>query len=825
MLKKIKIVALVSFFEGLATTVWLASIPASGGRFSPVRLASLTAILLITLGCLIIFIYTKSDNKITGKFVSLVEGKSALLISLLLTTIALTTWVTILYKDWLLIIINEAIYTRLLPIAVLGILLCIQLGILFLIPNISKEAWLNCFHPIWKTTIILIVFFLSLGIFMSVTGLGFTFDNVGLSWGPPGTPITFAQVNLVFAISLILTFIYSILKHRIRLQWTLPFKKDIVIFIGLWGLAVFLWWNEPVSSTHFNPPPMAPNYEIYPNSDALIFDKSSYHLLFGTGFSNQLIRRPLYVGMLALFHKMGGYSYESTTLLQIIFLAFIPPLTYLLTSNLSNRLAGLLAGGLILLREKNAIELSDKIVTSNAKLLMSDMVAMLGVIALIYIMIKALSRKNHNIWLLGIAGACLGLTALVRAQVLILLPLLVLFVFMEQKPIKYRGKDAFMIILGLILVLSPWIWRNWNLTGTIVLDDQGEEKLLARNYSANPVAFPPILPGESEKEYSSRIKQDILIYIIENPADVAFFISNHFLRSMATSAVYIAPLYSNASPHELVDQTQFWNEWDGMLTGYSPISLFTNIVILAFGISIAQKKNTLAGWLIFASMLLYTAGNALVRTSGWRFSLPVDWIILIYYSIALAYIPSRIEFLPEGKKSIQVENRYSFQKQRPEIIIFCLLLLAGALVPIAEKLIPNNDFSRLTNKAKEKITFENIISQADLETFLAQENAVFYSGKALYPRYITRNSRIYLAYIPRDFNLLHFWLINDGDHQIVLPLQESPDYFPHVSNVSVIGCQEDNYIFAWAVIVHSPVNNIIIQDQQAPLSCPINMLN
>lgn len=822
MLKKIRIVALASFFEGLVTIAWLASIPTSDGTFSPVRLASLLAILLISLGCLIIFLYTKSGNKFNEKLVSIAEGKSALLISFLLTAASLAAWVAILYKDWLLSIVVEAVYIRLLPIAIFGVLLCLQLGLLFLLPHIRKQdASTNTNHTTWKTAIIILGCFLATWMVMSVTRFGFTYDNVGLSWGPPGTPITFAQVNLVFAISLMLTFAYSILRKKIYHQRNL--FKDIVIFIGLWGLAVFLWWNQPVSSTHFNPHPMAPNYETYPNSDALLFDKSSYHLLYGTGFSNQLIRRPLYVGMLALFHGVGGGDYEDTIFLQILVLALIPPLTYLLTSQLSNRLAGLIAGGLILLREKNSIDLSDKIVTSNTKLLMSDMAAMLGILALVYVMTKIFTRKDHNIWLLGIAGACLGLTALVRAQVLILLPLLVLFIFIDRKPLILRGKDSLIIVLSLILALTPWVWRNWNLTGTFVLDDQGEEKLLARNYSANPVTFPPGLPGESEKEYSARIKQDILTYIIEHPVDVASFISNHFLRNMATSAVYIAPMYSNDSPHDLVNQTRFWNEWDGLLTRSSSTSLFINLVLLALGISIAQKKNGRAGWFLFFSFLLYSAGNALVRTSGWRFSLPVDWAVLVYYSIALAYLPSTIKLSFNGKDHLKSNTQITpvTKKSSLGVIIFCILLLAGTSVPAAERLIPSRGFSNQTNNAKEILLTSNIISQENIKMFLKQENAVLYSGIALYPRYIGAKSRIYLAYAPQDFTFFHFWLINDHDNQIVLPLQSSPDSFPHTSTVSVIGCQEDNYIEAWAVILHTQDNRIIIQDPKSPLSCPL----
>jgi len=819
MLKNIRIVALASFIEGLITLIWLAVIPASGGIFSPIRLLSLSGILLISLGGLAVFIYARSENRFTKK-IGLIENSGAgLPVSFLLLAVSLAVWVSVLYKDQLLLLIDEAVYTRLLPIVLFGILLCLQWGMLFLIPNIDKDRGSNIFGPVWKPALILLGSFLAIWGVIAGTHIGFFHDNVGLSWGPPGVPISFPQVNFIFGISILLTFAYSILRSKTSI--TIPFR-DILIFTGLWALAVILWSNTPVSATHFNPPPMSPNYQTYPNSDALIFDKSAYHLLYGTGFSNQLARRPLYVGMLALFHKIAGAGYEGTIFLQILVLALIPSLIYLLTSKLSNRLAGLIAGGLILLREKNAIEMSGKIVTSNAKLMMSDMIAMLGVIAFVYVTIQMFSKKERSIWSLGIIGACLGLTALVRAQVLILIPVVFLFIFMENKSFKLKFKDSVFIMLGIVLALLPWAWRNWNLTGTFVLDDRGEERLLARDYSSNPTALPLPLPSETDVEFSARLKQEIFTFMLEHPSDVMFFVSNHFFRNLATSAVYLAPTYSNTSPQRLVDETSFWEDWNGKLTENSTGALFVNLVIMALGISIVQRTNKFTGWFPLVVFLFYSGGNALVRSSGWRFSLPADWVVLVYYSVALAYIPSKIKFVVTEINKVHSGNEtFPIQRTRAELIIFCGLLLMGASVPMAERVIPLREFSNLTQKAKEDLSHGNVISSSSMETFLEQKNAVLLSGIALYPRYITLNSRVHLADTPsRDFKYLHFWLINDGDNQVIFPVQTPPDAFPHTATVSVLGCKEEGYILAQVILMQSPSTQTLIKDNPDELNCP-----
>ncbi|MEO7839668.1 MAG: glycosyltransferase family 39 protein, partial [Anaerolineales bacterium] len=575
------------------------------------------------------------------------------------------------------------------------------------IPSLNKNTLPDSLKSIWKPALVILGIFLAVWILISASRIGLVHDNVGLSWGPPGTPISFAQVNLVFAISLVLMFAVTIIRSRfpdIHSHWSS--LQDIIIFIGLWVLAVVLWWNQPMSPTHFAPAPVAPNNEYYPYSDAAIFDKSSYQLIHGAGFSNHLVRRPLYVGMLGLFHKIAGPDYDDTIFLQILVLALIPALIYVLTSKLSNRLAGLIAGGMILLQEKNAIELSGEIVTSHAKLMMSDLVATLGVIVITYLCVKLLMKQDHDKWTLAITGACLGLTALVRAQVLVMVPLLIIYAIAARRSIKLGVRDFIPIFLGLVLTLAPWVLRNWNLTGSIVLDDGGEQRLLARNYSDDAAKFPEPMTGESQREFSARLTQGILTFIFENPRDVSFFVSNHFFHNMATSAVFIAPAYSTDSPHRLVGQLPLWGEWNGKLTWASGASLFINLVIVALGISTAQAKYKLAGWIPFTIFLVYSAGNAVVRSSGWRFSLPVDWVIVVYYGIALAHLPSVIKSLLYNKNiSIKPIASTSFASKIPfaGATVFFLMFLLGISIPVAERLVPAQDFANYTEDARKSL--------------------------------------------------------------------------------------------------------------------------
>lgn len=825
MQKVIRIFSALTFFSGIFAFVYLASLPgdAKNGflNLSPFRLISLAGILTVICISAFIFFRFKSNERVAGLVERIKGFRSGIFLSFILFAFSLAAWVAFLYREVLITWLSEAVYIRLTPLMLLGSLVCMQAGVVLLLPSLNdiKDASLK---SVWKTALFIAGGFALMAFFISLTGIGFTMDDVGLNWGPAGTPLTFVQVNLVLAIGFLLTFLIYSIGSRIKKSHSRWLSLlDVCIFVVLWGLAVILWSSQTMSPSHFAPALSAPNYEYYPYSDAAIFDSMSYHLISGIGFSETLVRRPLYVGLVALFHKIGGVSYDGTVLFQILLLSLIPSFIYLLTTRLANRLAGFIAGGLVILREANAIDLSGKIVVSHAKLIMSDLTATLGVVVFVYVCIILFAKPKHDGWLLLIIGAILGLLALVRAQSLILAPLILLFTLFPQKTRKPLFISPVIILLGLILVLLPWAWRNWNISGSLTLGDPGEKMLMARNYSLHPLEYPQPLSGETVVSFSERLSREILSFVLEHPGDAAFFVSNHFMHSLATSAVYIAPVYSTSSPESLVSEYPFWDIWDGSLPEGSLPSLMCNLAILAFGIAMTQNDGKRSGWYPLMVFVVYQAGNAIARTSGWRFALPVDWIILVYYCIALSYLPSKIGSLFAPHSSANASDSSLAKTNRVYPAVFLLLFLMGIAVPLAERMIPERKFDDLMDAAKHALVDENILTSDQFTKFLEQKNAVFIPGIALYPRYYKPDGNIYLANMPEDFRYLHFWLINKGDSQVVLPRQKPPEFFPHASTVALIGCNHGEYISAWAVFIQTEKREqIILQEPFPPLVCP-----
>lgn len=815
--KTARAIALLSFLEGCLISTWLASFFV----LSPTRILSLLLVLLVSAVSLLVS-YRLRRDEFTDRLARLVTAlrhRAALALFLLL--LALTLGSLALQKEYWLTYSSQAMYGRILPMLVWGALLCINLGAILFVPDLERSPRTGETLHALKTTALLLAIFLAVGLFISTTRIGLTVDLVGLSWGTTGTPVSLPQIALVITLSLWLAFARWLLSRRFPVahsRWVIV--QNIVLFLGLWTLAVALWSRQPMSPTHFAPTPVPPNDEYYPSSDAQIFDMSAYHLLIGNGFSDHLARRPLYVGMLALFHALGGTGYDDAIRLQLLLLALIPALVFLVASGLSNRLGGLIAAGLVLVREANSIALSGEIVTSHAKLMMSDLVAMLGILLTFAVVIPLLKKKTTDLWLAAVSGACLGLTVLVRAQVVVLIPVLVLWILLARKSVKSAFKEWISLGLGLTLILAPWLGRNWALTGTLVLDDRGEERLMARNYSASPLSLPEPLPGESEQAFSSRLKAGVLTYLREHPTDAAFFIGNHFLHNLVTSSVFLAPVYSTLSTYEVVAQLPFWRLWHGELPDGSATALLVNLSLLSGGIFLAVRKDRLAGWLPLAAFLVYSAGNALARSSGWRFSLPMDWVIVVYFAIALAYLPSRLAAITGGRSSAE-ESRQAAVHPALGAGVSVGLFLLGLAVPMAERIIPMHDLTPYSRQAAAALTGQGILSEAELADFLTQKNAVLLSGMDLYPRFHRPFGRIYyLDDTPADMKYLHFWLINQEDGQVILPVDLPPNNFPHAAYISVLGCRMETYIQARAIIVHGVQGKTYLPDLDEGWACP-----
>ena len=753
----------------------------------------------------------------------------------------------------------QATFERLAPLILWACILSTLTLILLLVvhyENLRLRNLQSQNRVFWLSGLAFILFLVILA-WMSLTGVGISPDVIG--WGAPGTPLLVYQVLLSLAVCMVLLITSIYIKPGDMVKRLT--KIDVCLCLAIWLFASVLWWSTPLKPSYFAPAPTPPNFEYYPYSDAALHDMIAQNLLVGEGLGGrggQVVRRPLYALFLAGLHLLGGQDYNRVISLQIALLALYPVITYLLSKRLHSRLAGVMVAILLIFQEHNSIALSGVIDVSHSKLLMSDMPTALVVILFTLIIVTWLrSPQGYPLFPL-LAGGVLGAAMLIRPQSLLLalaFSLAAMIIQWRHPFVWLRG--GLFLFMGVVLCVLPWLWRNWQLTGTLVFDEPSGSQIgmVASRYSLYPTMSNAVaLPGEGVGDYSWLMSNQILSFTLSHPGEVIRFTSAHFMHNLANLVAILPFSLDSIDLAGYVSQQLFWFPQDENQTHENGAALLLNLAIIAIGIggALYQGKEGFStarvdfiGIIPILIYLAYNLSNALARNSGWRFLFPGDWVGILYYGVGLSQLflwlyllcsheEPTIPFMLQRDESLIPVKRIQQGKTIWAGVALCVGILAfGSLLPLSERLAK----PVYTNLTKDEMI--SLLGQRGLNTqrpddfkviqqLLPDSSAVGIIGRALYPRFykagqgIEEGSQTVLTQ-ERDYNRIGFSVIGEQETQVLLRLQKPPASFPNASDVLVFGCWSNQYLEASAVLVMDPLSPardaLYLQDPLKQLVC------
>ncbi len=660
-------------------------------------------------------------------------------------------------------------------------------------------------------------------IFVLITRIGITPDRSG--WYPPGTPILFSQVVLailILGIGIVIAAQATKRSESSKIVQNGRKNIDILICGCLWIAAFVLWWSEPLRRpSYFSPTPVAPNYEYYPYSDGAEYDGYAQELLIGKGDQLGLIRRPLYAYFVAGLHLIVGQDYDKLITLQIGVFAVIPSVMYLLAKQLGNRAAGLVAAVLVILRERNSIALTNVIEVTHSKLLLSEVPAMGLMLLLCLLVIHWLTNPDKKPNLAVLAGAVLGLLAMIRSQSIILAPVILLAAFWALRSNRRRivvGLSLFAV--GLCVTIVPWMIRSQHIAGRFVIEDTDKYiDLFASGYTFTPYESIVTLPDETRVEHYDRMISQIASFIKEHPSEVLGFYAAHFFHNEIGKIVYLPLDLSFQDLRSYVNAMGFWKEPLGFLPSGSMILLIFILGLISLGIASSHKQ---IKWLVLIPILICTTYSLSVvpaRLSSGRFILPADWISLVFLSIGILEFGAILFSLINVKGIIPTiidrDEKQPTTSSKPSywtwLVPALSLLVFGSGFAMAPEMIPQRYPLKSTDELigeyfSTGLTLDNGISypREELEKFVSSNpNAILTIGSDLYPRFY--NVGEYWGdenpfnLEARKFDRLQFDLIGPQPATILLPMQSPPQSFPMGVDILVIGCGYDFGVKAIAV--------------------------
>ena len=843
--------------------------------FSLNRLFFLALFLFITIVCFILMIYARNTGSYIERNIKEVNIKLIFSLSSAAFIFSLLFLLTPFYRFFQFSSYAERLQPAILWLLVASGLLLIPLILIWV--GWDERAFLNSIRSNKSTllTLLLILAFIFFVFgFVCISRIGLVPDD--LFWNENGIPILITQVLL----SIVISIMFGKLANNLNTTNTRKagfhpknvFCADFLLFILIWVCTVCIWLPTPASKSYFAPGPYPPSNVMYPFSDAALYDVSAETALIGQGFANYgKVAKPLLTFFLFILHFIGGGDFGIITSIQVVIFATIPPLLFLFGKEISNRYVGLLAAFLFIFLERNAYIASLWLSTSHSKLIMSEIPLMFLFILFTYFMLKALKSSqetdiNRNI---VISGGLLGFTTLIRHNSWFVLAV-AFFVFLIA---YYRQLKRFFIILLLFFLgftssILPWEVRSAEMGLPFIISTilnstqfqlrydyspQTDNTGQMQTTSGNSVLNSSLNTDSDSDDLTTQTKINN-----ENPSNHSFipeFIPAHFIHNIITSlAILPHSLQFHDLKHSAIEsQTLFTLSTNNDKSQAIPIIfLWINLLILSIGLIFAWKKWGIGGLFPALLFVTYALALALARTSGGRYIVPIEWVILVYYAIGLittinwtlslfhySLIPEQASHDTEVKTNHVVETKKHKRKilQYPAYIL--LFLLLGSAIPLAERIMPVKYSISDKNEILQMI---DGISDSDLEAysiqeirqFVLSENSVAVYGRGLFPRFYQAGegeTKTFMA--EKDYSRLTFLIISPqtglpqylfkGLSGVNLPLTAQNIFFPNESDVIVVGCPTDEEYIDAALVVVIDLDGVFHSYTRYPsseLTCP-----
>jgi hypothetical protein len=716
-----------------------------------------------------------------------------------------------------------------------------SLEVAILVFFLNLRANLEYKKPFQKFIFSALFVFILLGFttfIVSITGLGILSNYKG-DWqrGLPAVPLLEWQILLACIFCMAVFFAESKIKYFKTSRW------DALVCIMIWLAASVLWLSQPVIPNASALKPREPNFEVYPFSDAQTYDGFAQSAMAGAGFGNNRIpQRPLYVVFLILSHILVGQNYNSVIVFQTLVFATFPVLLYLFGMEFFSRPIGISIALFAILRDYTSNFVSP--FTGNisySKLYLSEIPTTILLILFLLIGIRWV-KTGFPLFSGFLLGGILGVALLIRTQVIVALPVIVLFAFLfRPREIKPLIKNILLMLAMVALIAAPWLWRNWDLTGELIFDNpESQTANLALRYGMLNGVTPEIMPlsNESTAEYSARLNQIAKDAITSNPLRAVWGISNSFLNH-AVNNILLFPIRNNLkSMGELWIPTHaFWEKWNGTPTFPQTLLITFYIFIFGLGVTAAWIRNHWLGLLPLALNLAYNFWTSLALLSGQRFMVTMDWSIYLYYMLGLFTLLAGFLFALDSGRSMIVEwvktdqavttlpaSRVRWQTY----LVFGLLFFGiGLSLPLSEKIFPNR-YPPLPQKelvaqlSTSLMKNQTVFDPACLQK-LADANALnLIHGRAIYPRYYASGEgekfTDSFGYKVVDESRLVFDLIGQANGRFVFNTNQELDFFPHASDVTLASSRRDGEL--WFIFVkQGAVERFYISDSFDPSIC------
>lgn len=565
---------------------------------------------------------------------------------------------------------------------------------------------------------------------------------------PPSAPLAPLQL---FAGCLLLLSLFFITNTK-KVDAT---RKGLtgIFFLLIWGFTFILWYTAPFPCTNDRAGPYPPNNQCYSSINDAVYTIGSHYITLGEGVYNHWqTDKPLYLIFLAIGQWIFGPDMDQYLTFQIIILALIPALLYLLGKEYSNTPQGIFLSFLAMLIGLNEIIEYKSAGGANAKVENTELLTALFLILLCFAVFHWLRNENKIVWA-SVSGGILGLASLIRLNPLFIVPfLLVLVILTGWERRKKLFTEVILFLITFMLAFLPGILSIRDTNGNNYYLAKIQNVIDERYSSPEPPSAPQtpveqnplhpglqkMIPGENEKPQSN-IKSILL----------------HFMNNEFSSIAILPVNFTLLNARDQMDQP-LWNNprsgpiWELEFSFENSFVFLLHTAIVISGLVFCIKRFGTAGSVGLLIQISYHLGNAFAMTSGSRYLQPVNWVTLFYYAAGLSGIfwfilkifspvfrQHRSEVQPDSEKP-EKSNPFGKKPAFQTLASLVFFLVCGLLIPVMNhlpSLLPEETSKETDQLAKEWLLSSKSISAEQWEAFIQNPDHLIVTGKAYSPRY------------------------------------------------------------------------------------------
>jgi len=511
--------------------------------------------------------------------------------------------------------------------------------------------------------------------------------------------------------------------------------------------------------------------------------------------------------------------------LQAAMYAVLPALAYLLGRRLFGSGTGIAIAVMTVFRGYNSIALTSLLNLSSPKQMLTDFPTAIGAAIAIFTLLALFDKKQDSTTRAAWHGMSLGFAFLIRPTALALLAISPVIGLFQKWGYGKWLRVVLLVIFSFIIFITPWGIRN-GLHGNnpilVYLNKINlvKEERFPRVRNENPVSINPNLgqPADNSTAASKKIDYKAALSAV----------TIHFFHNVEGSVLILpTSLKFDTLWQTVKSPNAVWQpDWHGALSTWQIITLFFSLAFLAFGIASAWMRNRAAGLIPLLAFLLYQGANSVGRTSGGRYIVPIDWVIVFYFAAgimgALSIFLSAAKTTAANTAVIEKESA-TLKKLLPH---FGLIILLGIAPVLLDFSFPSQKDLPDQRDMASRISALSNYSEQDILAFIQIKGAELVTGQAMYPRYFDYHATsryIDNGLVVDQYPHLEFSLLGEERaNQITLYTQTETD-LKNATDVIILGCRQkgESSIQAIAIIANLPTGTIFLRESNPPLACPL----